>query len=141
MNILSTDINYLLVKRGLYYRPNNKGYTGIKEYAGRYEKSDERPESNILAIHEDDAPEFSESCWPEIKEEYYKDKMSELKLKIADILSEVDNTIKLCPISKPSFNSKNDCPKCGASSSQNCVKLDLANNTAIYKIRKLLNGI
>lgn len=30
------DDRYLLVKRGLYYRPDNRGYTGIKEYAGRY---------------------------------------------------------------------------------------------------------
>ena len=27
---------YLLVKRSLYYRPNSKGYTGIKDEAGRY---------------------------------------------------------------------------------------------------------
>ncbi len=31
---------WLLVKRGLYYGPNNSGYTGIKDLAGRYDYED-----------------------------------------------------------------------------------------------------
>jgi hypothetical protein len=58
---------YLLLKRGLYYRPNNVGYTGIRDEAGRYEESDAMPEAGVTAIHERDAPEFSDACWDDIK--------------------------------------------------------------------------
>lgn len=42
--------DYLLVKRGLYYRPNNAGYTTLKADAGRYSKADERPECGVTAV-------------------------------------------------------------------------------------------
>lgn len=62
--------NYLLEKRGLYYRPDNAGYTGIKEHAGRYLAADAEGLSNVTAIHEDQAPEYSKGCWHDVK---YKD--------------------------------------------------------------------
>jgi len=61
------EARYLIVKRGLYYRPDNKGYTGLKKDAGRYPKEHANAAYGTTAIHEDDAPEYSEACWPETK--------------------------------------------------------------------------
>jgi hypothetical protein len=67
---------YLLLKRGLYYRPDNCGYTGIKEYAGRYEESDASPEDGITAIHEDEAPEYTAACFEDLKLKHVSDKLA-----------------------------------------------------------------
>lgn len=67
--------HFLLMKRGLYYRPDNAGYTGIKSQAGRYPESRAMPEAGITAIHEDEAPEYSECCAWDIR---LKDQVSEL---------------------------------------------------------------
>lgn len=53
---------YLLLKRGWYYRPDNCGYTGSKLQAGRYPKSRADAAAGITAIHEDDAPDYSPEC-------------------------------------------------------------------------------
>jgi hypothetical protein len=57
---------YLLVKRGLYYRPENAGYTAIKAEAGRYLQSDAIDGVNY-AVHEDEAAQFSPSAWEATK--------------------------------------------------------------------------
>jgi hypothetical protein len=57
---------YLLVKRGLYYRPARSGYTGIKAQAGRYFESDASPDCGVTAIHEASAPQFSDACYPDV---------------------------------------------------------------------------
>ncbi len=51
--------DYLLTKAGLYYRPNNRGYTGIKLEAGLYRKAEECRESGVIAVHRDEAPDYS----------------------------------------------------------------------------------
>lgn len=63
---------YLLIKRGLYYRPDNIGYTGIKDQAGRYNESDAYPDAGVTAIHQDSAPDYSAACWPDIALEHVK---------------------------------------------------------------------
>lgn len=75
-----TEPKYLLLKRGLYWRPNSCGYTGVKCAAGRYsldEASDlsegriitdaadaAKPKSSdsVYAIREDLAPRFAPLC-------------------------------------------------------------------------------
>ncbi|EPR09804.1 hypothetical protein M527_06660 [Sphingobium indicum IP26] len=73
---------FLLVKRGLYYRPGNQGYTGIKDRAGRYPESDARPEDGITAIHEDEAPEYSQACFADLKEKHMLGKIAALEEEI-----------------------------------------------------------
>ncbi|MCB4862937.1 hypothetical protein K7W03_25475 [Sphingobium sp. PNB] len=73
---------FLLVKRGLYYRPGNQGYTGIKDRAGRYPESDASPEDGITAIHEDDAPEYSQACFADLKEKHMLGKIAALEEEI-----------------------------------------------------------
>lgn len=58
---------FLLMKRGLYYRPDNNGYTGLKSEAGRYRENEAYPDGGVTAIHENDAEEFAPGCWQDMK--------------------------------------------------------------------------
>jgi len=62
--------DYVLVKRGLYYRPNSMGYTGVLDDAGRYTAEEARFHSDhcdgVRGILASEAPRFSQACWPEI---------------------------------------------------------------------------
>jgi len=58
---------YLLVKRGLFYRPNAMGYTGFKAGAGRYLETNAMPDSDVYAVHEDLAPMFSAACFQDLQ--------------------------------------------------------------------------
>lgn len=61
---------YLLMKRGLYYRPDAMGYTGIKDHAGRYSKEDAEghadPASGVTMVSEAQAAEFSPNCFDDL---------------------------------------------------------------------------
>jgi len=61
---------YLLMKRGLYYRPDAMGYTGIKDHAGRYSKGDAEghadPASGVTMVSEAEAAEFSPNCFDDL---------------------------------------------------------------------------
>jgi hypothetical protein len=77
-----TDIverRFLLMKRGLYYRPDNCGYTGIKDHAGRYLAEDARPDSGVTAIHEDEAPDFSPACFDDLAREHLQQQITRLR--------------------------------------------------------------
>lgn len=54
---------YLIIKRGLYYRPNSQGYTGLRDEAGRYtldycQKLCDGNRDGLTYIHENKAEEF-----------------------------------------------------------------------------------
>lgn len=59
---------YLLMKRGLYWRPGGTGYTGLKREAGRYSDAEsaaiasERDDERTWRLLESDAPRFAPSC-------------------------------------------------------------------------------
>lgn len=62
-------MTYLLMKRGLYWRPDSCGYTGLKREAGRYSDEDSAwtcdgplADPKTTRIAEDKAPRFSPSC-------------------------------------------------------------------------------
>jgi hypothetical protein len=77
---------YLLMKRDLYERPNHKGYTGIKDEAGRYSLQEalEHAEWNGWAnvIHENDAPEFTKACYDDLRKAHLARKLMENKLEL-----------------------------------------------------------
>ena len=79
--------SFLLMKRGLYYRPNAQGYTGIKDYAGRYtaEEAADRsdPVAGVTAIAETEAPEFSPKCYDDQARAHLSKKLAEAEAKIA----------------------------------------------------------
>lgn len=61
---------WLVVKRNLYYAPNDCGYTGIRDLAGRYTESEARArssvDSGVTAVKLTDAPEFSKACYEDL---------------------------------------------------------------------------
>jgi hypothetical protein len=85
--------HFLIIKRGLYYRPNGKGYTGIKDHAGRYSEAQARataehfagltPAADYGFIHEDDAPEYSRCCWDDVKAEHQHRVITSLRAELA----------------------------------------------------------
>lgn len=78
---------YLLVKRGLYYGPDNMGYTGVKERAGRYTQADAdfyADDDQVTAILEDEAPMFAPACWNEVKVEYLLAQIASLTAQLAE---------------------------------------------------------
>lgn len=81
-----SDPRYLLVKRGLYYAPNNRGYTGVKALAGRYREVDALGLDGVTAIHEDDAPMFSAACWQDVKVGYLLQEIAKRDAALRDLL-------------------------------------------------------
>lgn len=63
---------YLIEKRGLYYRPDSCGYTGLKREAGRYSFEDaaihagpngpDGATDGVGIWRESEAPQFSSAC-------------------------------------------------------------------------------
>lgn len=79
------DGMFLIEKRGLYYRPDAAGYTGIKDEAGRYSFEDAAfhagpngPDGSLDGITiwaEADAPDYSPACYSDIKEKHMRSKL------------------------------------------------------------------
>lgn len=74
---------WLVVKRGLYYKPDDCGYTGIRDHAGRYThdeaKARECPDSGVTIVRLDDAPEFTKNCFEDYVLKYLKEQRDELR--------------------------------------------------------------
>ena len=50
---------------------------------------------------------------------------------LAKALDYTDRVRKACPVNNPRFDSSNECPKCGRSSSESCGPLDAANYACV----------
>lgn len=63
-----SEQSWLIVKRGLFFRPDCQGYTGIRDKAGRYSydfaKDYDRGECSIM--READAPEFMPAAFSDL---------------------------------------------------------------------------
>lgn len=79
---------WLLVKRGLYYRANDCGYTGIKDHAGIYSDGDARARLSpgITMVRFDDAPEFSEACFEDLARDHLQGKIERLRAALQEII-------------------------------------------------------
>jgi hypothetical protein len=62
-----TEKKYLLMKRGVYYAPDNQGYTGLKRQAGLYHETDAQPDEGVTAIHICEAPDYAPNCYADYK--------------------------------------------------------------------------
>ena len=82
-NVTDIERRYLLQKRGLYYRPDRCGYTGIKEHAGRYFEH-EASLPDVVAIHEDEAAEFSPSCYDDLARQHLQEQNASLRKQLED---------------------------------------------------------
>lgn len=94
------DKKFVLIKRGLYWRPDGKGYTGIREEAGLYSLDDASmahceymATPTIKATTEymlwDDAPEYAPGCWAAVKAEHMQKRLDNMK----DLLCLADEVI------------------------------------------------
>lgn len=71
---------YLIVKRGLYYRPNGEGYTGIRDNAGRYTYTEARKHiydpgeggNAVTIVPLSDAPEFTKECYDDLARDHLR---------------------------------------------------------------------
>lgn len=86
---MTTEAQYLIIKRGLYYRPNSQGYTGLKDEAGRYpmDRAEsithpnglDGPRDGMSFIHEDDAPDYAPQCCTYVKADHLQKKLAEMQ--------------------------------------------------------------
>jgi hypothetical protein len=72
---------YVLMKRGLYWRPDAQGYTGVLAEAGRYSEAKARayiddPRLGVVAMLASEAGEFSPACWEETKLRVMRDRLT-----------------------------------------------------------------
>lgn len=72
---------YLLIKRDLYWRPNARGYTGLKSDAGRYTLVDAQKYSNsgVTMLHEDEAADISRGCFQDIADKWRAEEITRLR--------------------------------------------------------------
>lgn len=76
-------MNYLLIKRAIYWMPDRCGYTGLKREAGRYSEEEARAlahdgevsefspsmeQLGVYMIEESKAPRFAPGCWPDVRQ-------------------------------------------------------------------------
>lgn len=95
------DDLFLIEKRGLYYRPESRGYTGLKREAGRYSFDDaaeivgpngpDGPQDGMAMLQESEAPEYSQSCaWDvRMKDEAYRKGKAESADEIARLRAQL----------------------------------------------------
>ena len=85
---MSDSEEFVLLKRGLYWRPDGKGYTGLLREAGLYSLNDASMSHCAYMINPTtkavteymthcDAPEFSPACCSEVKMREITDALTE----------------------------------------------------------------
>jgi len=93
MTMSDAPDQFLIEKSGLYYRPESRGYTGIKDEAGRYSFDEavqivgpngpERPQDGLSMWAEADAPDYSPACYWDLKLRHQTRKECEAEAKAA----------------------------------------------------------
>jgi len=82
---------FLMVKRDLYECPDHNGYTGVKDRAGRYTLDEcavaapnkySPMQDGWYVIAEDDAPEYTNKCFWDIREAHLAEKIPRLEREI-----------------------------------------------------------
>ncbi|KAA0117832.1 hypothetical protein CIW48_26870 [Methylobacterium sp. P1-11] len=80
---------YVLIKRGLYWRPEAQGYTGVLAEAGRYAEAQakpyrEEPRLGTKVMLASEAPEFAPACWEETKIAVLKNEIAQLRSRLQE---------------------------------------------------------
>jgi hypothetical protein len=86
--------HFLMIKRGLYYGPDNRDYTAFRSKAGRYTLAEvkdrhERSGGDTTYVHEDEAAEFSAAASPEAIIDYLLSERDHLRQQVADAIAPV----------------------------------------------------
>ncbi len=85
---------YVLIKRGLYWRPNAMGYTGVLAEAGLYTEAEasarSRPgEDGVTMQLASEATEFAPACWQETKIAVLSQQVAHLRAENANLRDRV----------------------------------------------------
>jgi hypothetical protein len=83
---------WLLMKRGLYWRPNSQGYTGLKSEAGRYTDEEvaiyrRQDEREVFILDAETADEIAPKCWPDVAQRHLAGLLSSAQAQIASARS------------------------------------------------------
>ena len=93
MSAVERSDAYLIVKHGLYYKPKSQGYIGIRDLAGRFSldevatllpNQDSPNQDGMTFVHADDAPEFSDACWDDVKARWLMQQRDEARAALQD---------------------------------------------------------
>jgi len=98
--VLSTETKFttehrawLVVKRGLYYMPNDCGYTGIRDHAGRFTEAEAKAreciESGVSVVRLTDAPEYSPRCFDDLALAHTRQKLAEVVAALEECAREI----------------------------------------------------
>lgn len=84
--------HYLIMKRGLYERPNHQGYTGIRDHAGRYSLEEAKhmfrlSNGECRWVHEDQAQEFLPAAWDDLVIKHLLEQRDALRAELAALHS------------------------------------------------------
>lgn len=71
--------DHVLIKRGLYYRPDGNGYTGLKSEAGLYPPAYANDLERVSAVPFEEAPDFAPACFVETKITYLRAEVERLR--------------------------------------------------------------
>lgn len=90
---------WLLMKRGLYERPEHMGYTGIRDNAGRLTEEDARSSVGdggygVTMVRVEDAPEFTDACFDDLARKHLQDKLAVAAATIASLKEENARLVK-----------------------------------------------
>lgn len=84
---MADTMRYLIVKRDLYYRPNSRGYTGIKDEAGRFTLDEvavlfpnleSENQDGMSYVAEEDAPEYRDACYTDLMARHAGEKIARI---------------------------------------------------------------
>lgn len=89
---------YVLIKRGLYWRPNAMGYTGVLAEAGLYTEAEasarSRPgEDGVTMQLASEATEFAPACWQETKIAVLSQQVAQLQADLIAARKERDEAL------------------------------------------------
>lgn len=90
--------DHVLIKRGLYYRPDGAGYTALKCEAGLYSASYADGLEGVTAIPFADADEFAPAAWEETKVDYYKKHAATLQAENAVLREKLAEIVDIADI-------------------------------------------
>ncbi len=82
-NSLTPENGWVLIKRGLYWRPNAQGYTGILAQAGLYSDEDSasraRPDEGVTRMPFREAAEVAKATFDDIAADYWREETMRLR--------------------------------------------------------------